>query len=74
MNTNTKLIDTLIQIINSLSREERILLEENLFFNSSEPSIEDLLNLAQTGNCFDFLASEPDIYSLEDGEPINGNR
>ncbi len=70
---NTQLIDTLIKIINSLSKEERNLLEDNLFFSSSEPSTQDLINLAQASNCFDFLANEPDLYSLKDGEPINEN-
>ena len=34
------------------------------------PSAKELENLAQTGGAFDFLHDEPDIYTLEDGEPI----
>ena len=28
------------------------------------------MQLAQSGGCFDFLHDEPDIYTIEDGEPI----
>lgn len=67
---NTKLVESLLQVILSLSDEERSLLEEKLFFDSSEPSSLDLMLLAQTGGAFNFLENEPDIYSLDDGEPI----
>ncbi|MEH1891095.1 MAG: hypothetical protein V7K92_17150 [Nostoc sp.] len=67
---NTKLVESLLQVILSLSDEERSLLEEKLFFNSSEPLTRDLMLLAQTGEAFNFLENEPDIYSLDDGEPI----
>ena len=67
---NTKLVESLLQVILSLSNEERSLLEEKLFFDSSEPSTRDLMLLAQTGGAFNFLENELDIYSLDDGEPI----
>ncbi|QSJ17901.1 hypothetical protein JYQ62_03295 [Nostoc sp. UHCC 0702] len=67
---NTKLVESLLQVILSLSNEERSLLEEKLFFDSSEPSIRDLIQLAQIGGSFKFLEDEPDIYTIEDGEPI----
>ncbi|MCC5626330.1 hypothetical protein [Nostoc sp. CHAB 5715] len=67
---NTKLVESLLQVILSLSDEERSLLEEKLFFDSSEPSTHDLMLLAQTSGTFNFLENEPDIYSLDDGEPI----
>ena len=67
---NTKLVDSLVQVILSLSQEERTLLEKKLFFDESEPSTPELIQLAQTGNSFDFLQDEPDIYSLKDGEPL----
>ncbi|MEH2288437.1 hypothetical protein [Nostoc sp.] len=67
---NTKLIESLLQAILSLSDEERSLLEEKLFFDLSEPSTRDLMLLAQTGETFNFLENEPDIYSLDDGELI----
>lgn len=67
---NTKLVDSLVQVILSLSQEERTLLEKKLFFDESEPSTQELMQIAQTGNSFDFLRDEPDIYSLKDGEPV----
>ncbi|MDJ0576341.1 MAG: hypothetical protein QNJ65_14370 [Xenococcaceae cyanobacterium MO_234.B1] len=67
---NTKLVDSLVQVILSLSQEERTLLERKLFFEESEPSTKELMQIAQTGNSFDFLQDEPDIYSLKDGEPV----
>lgn len=67
---NTQLVDSLVQVILSLSQEERTLLEKKLFFDESEPSTSELMQLAQTGNSFDFLQDEPDIYSLKDGEPV----
>lgn len=34
------------------------------------PSNRELAQLAETGHAFDWLADEPDLYSLEDGEPV----
>jgi hypothetical protein len=67
---NTQLVNSLIQIIFSLSKEERNLLEEKLFFDISEPSIEELMKLAEKSGSFSFLEDEPNIYTLEDGEPV----
>lgn len=67
---NTKLIDSLIQIIQSLNPQERALLEEKLFFHPSEPTTIEIRQLAQQGGTYDFLYEEPDLYTLEDGEPI----
>ncbi|MEH1865667.1 MAG: hypothetical protein V7K69_11745 [Nostoc sp.] len=67
---NIKLVQSLVQVILSLSDEERSLLEEKLFFDLSEPLTSDLMQLSQTGGAFNFLECEPDIYSLDDGEPI----
>ena len=67
---NTKLIESLVQIIQSLSEEERLLLDKKLVEDIPYPSAKELENLAQTGGVFDFLHDEPDIYTLEDGEPI----
>jgi hypothetical protein len=67
---NSKLVVSLVQVILSLSKEERFLLEEKLFFDSSNPSTRNLMHLAQIGGSFNFLYDEPDLYTLEDGEPI----
>lgn len=66
---NTQLVNSLVRVIFSLSREERTLLEHELFFETSEPSTQELITMAQTGSSFDFLQNEPDIYTLDDGEP-----
>ena len=67
---NHKLVDSLITIIGSLSEEERKNFEEKLFFDNNQITTQELINLAQKGNSFDFLADEPDIYTLEDGESV----
>lgn len=70
MNMNMKLVESLVQVILSLSPEERSLLEEKLFFDSSNPSTRDLMQLAQSGGAFNVLYDEPELYTLEDGELI----
>ncbi|WP_414751953.1 hypothetical protein [Anabaena sp. CCY 9910] len=67
---NTKLVDSLFQVILSLSEEERSLLEEKLFFNSSYPSTPEIMQVAQKSKAFEFLHNEPNLYTLEDGEPV----
>ena len=67
---NTKLVESLTQIIFSLSKDEQILLKEKLFLELSEPSTDEIMQLAQTGKSLDFLNNEPDLYTLEDGELV----
>ncbi|OLP18513.1 hypothetical protein BST81_10565 [Leptolyngbya sp. 'hensonii'] len=67
---NTQLIDSIIQVIRSLSPEEQAILEEKLFFDFAYPSTPDIITLALQCGSFDFLNDEPDLYSLDDGEPI----
>jgi hypothetical protein len=67
---NTKLIESITQIIFSLSKDEQALLKEKLFLELSEPSTEELMKLAQMGESLNFLHNEPDLYTLEDGEPV----
>lgn len=68
---NTQLVESLVQAIRALSAEERAALEEKLFFETDEPTTSELATLAFRGGSFDFLADEPDLYSLKDGEPID---
>ena len=68
---NTQLVDSLVQAIRALSVEERAALEEKLFFEADAPTAGELVTLALGGGSFDFLADEPDLYSLVDGEPID---
>lgn len=67
---NDKLVESIFQVIMSLSKEEQDLLKEKLLFESSEPSTADLMQVAQNSGSFNFLHDEPDLYTLEDGEPI----
>jgi hypothetical protein len=34
------------------------------------PSVREIANLAQMCGSFDFLEHEPDLYTLDDGEPV----
>ena len=67
---NTQLVESIYQVIQSLSEEERSLLEEKLYTNLPYPSQQEITALAETSNVFDFLNNEPDLYSLEDGEAV----
>ena len=67
---NTQLVESIYQVIQSLSEEERSLLEEKLYTNLPYPSQEEIIALAETSNVFDFLNNEPNLYSLEDGEAV----
>lgn len=67
---NTQLVKSIYQVIQSLSDEERLLLEEKLYTNLSYPSQQELISLTEASNVFNFLHDEPDLYSLEDGEPV----
>ncbi|WP_242022033.1 hypothetical protein [Microcoleus sp. FACHB-831] len=55
----------------SLSKEEQDLLKDKLLFEFSQPSTTDLMQVAQNSGSFNFLHDEPDLYTLEDGEPIS---
>ncbi len=73
MNTrsiNLQLIESLIQITRSLSPAEQFILDQKLYENLPEPSTQELMHLADRGDAFDFLHDEPDLYTIEDGEPI----
>ncbi len=67
---NQKLVDSLISIVQSLSNDEGKIFEQKLFFEDSQVSTQDVINLALKGHSFDFLNDEPDIYTLDDGEPV----
>jgi hypothetical protein len=67
---NFQLVESLVQAIRSLSSAEQALLERRLFDDLPEPSIQELMRLANQGGAFDFLHDEPNLYTLEDGEPV----
>jgi hypothetical protein len=44
--------------------------QEQLSIDRTAPSTNEIMVLAQSGNSFDFLYDEPDLYTLNDGEPV----
>jgi hypothetical protein len=69
---NKQPIDSLAQVIRVLPTEERADLTER-FFDCTYPTARELTGLALESGSFDFLFHEPDLYSLEDGEPVTGS-
>jgi hypothetical protein len=67
---NLQLVESLVEAIRSLSTAEQTLLEQKLFSDIPEPSTQELMHLASKGGAFDFLHNEPDVYTIEDGEPV----
>ena len=67
---NIQLVESLVQAIRSLSPAEQALVEEKLFGDIPYPSTLELMHLADKGGAFDFWHDEPDLYTIEDGEPI----
>ncbi|HIK18386.1 MAG TPA: hypothetical protein IGS53_24295 [Leptolyngbyaceae cyanobacterium M33_DOE_097] len=67
---NTQLVNSIIQVIFSLSEEEQALIREKLLLSYSESSTSELVRLAETGGAFHFLEQEPDLYTVTDGEPL----
>lgn len=67
---NTQLVESIYQVVQSLSEEERLLLEQKLFPNFFDPSQQEIISLAEASNIFIFLDDEPNIYTLEDGQPV----
>jgi hypothetical protein len=66
---NQQSIDSLAQVIRVLPIEEHVDLTEQ-FFDCAYPTPPELTGLALESGSFDFLFHEPDLYSLEDGEPV----
>ncbi len=67
---NTQLVESLVQVIFSLSSAERALLEDRLFGDVPYPSTQELAHLTEQGQVFEFLNHEPDLYTRDDGEPV----
>ncbi|NJO75564.1 MAG: hypothetical protein HC833_18415 [Leptolyngbyaceae cyanobacterium RM1_406_9] len=67
---NTQLVESLIQVIQSLSTTEQALLLDKLPGESPVPSTLEMMHLVEQGGAFDFWHNESDLYSLDDGEPI----
>ncbi len=74
MAMNTQLVDAIIQMILALPTKEQTVITEKLFSELAElpePSTQELAQLSMQGNSFRFLENEPDLYTLDDGEPIS---
>jgi hypothetical protein len=70
---NLQMVESIIQLIRSLPIADRQVLEQRLaveLTEYSEVTTQEIMQIAQQGGAFDFLHDEPDIYTLEDGEPI----
>jgi hypothetical protein len=67
---NTQMVESILQLIRSLPRAERNLLEQRLSEDLPELTTQELMQLSEKGGSFDFWHDEPEIYTLEDGEPI----
>ncbi|MDJ0689548.1 MAG: hypothetical protein QNJ41_13660 [Xenococcaceae cyanobacterium MO_188.B32] len=63
---NAQLVESIYKMIQSLSDEERSLLEEKLFANLSYPSQEEIDRLSAATDVYDFLnmASRLDITQI----------
>ena len=82
MAANIQLVNSIIDLIESLPQAEQNLLTQRLFFDSAVaarlggeeqtvekldyPSVSEIANLAQMGGSFEFLDREPDLYTLDD--------
>lgn len=70
MAMNTQLVDAIIQMILALPAKEQTVITEKLS-ELPDPSTQELAQLFMQGNSFRFLENEPDLYTLDDGEPIS---
>jgi hypothetical protein len=70
---NLQMVESIIQLIRSLPIAEQQLLEQRLSGELTEyPEVttEELMLLSEKGGSFDFWHNEPELYTFEDGEPI----
>jgi len=70
-NVNLQMVESIFQLIRSLPKTERTILEQRLAEEDlDEFSTEELMELSTKGGAFDFWHDEPELYTFEDGEPI----
>jgi hypothetical protein len=70
---NLQMVESIIQLIRSLPIAEQQLLEQRLSGELTEyPEVttEELMLLSEKGGSFDFWHNEPELYTFEDGEPV----
>lgn len=70
---NLQLVESIVQLIRSLPMVDRQILEQRLseeLMEYPEVTTQEIMQIAHHGGAFDFLHDEPDLYTLEDGEPV----
>ena len=67
---NVQLVESIIQVIQSLSPGEQTLLLNKLLGEFPYPSTQAMMYLVEQPGSFDFWNNEPEIYTLDDGESI----
>jgi hypothetical protein len=67
---NLKMVESILQLIRSLPQPERNILNQRLAEEIPDLTTKELMQLAEKGGAFDFLHDEPDLYTTEDGEPV----
>ncbi|WP_204137896.1 hypothetical protein [Halomicronema sp. CCY15110] len=67
---NIQLVESLLQVIHSLSASEQALLLDKLLGDVPYPSTVEMMHLAEQGGSFNFWQHEPELYTTNDGEPV----
>jgi len=67
---NFQFVKSLTLVIQSPTAREKSLLLEKVLGETSAPSTQEMMHLTELGGAFDFWHEEPDLYTLNDGEPI----
>jgi hypothetical protein len=60
-------LNQVLQFIQQVNQENNI---NHALINTPEITTQEIMALASIGGSFDFLNNEPDLYTLEDGEPV----
>ena len=60
-------LNQVLQFVNQVNQENNI---NYALTNTPEITTQEIMALADIGGSFDFLNHEPDLYTLEDGEPV----
>jgi|688.fasta_scaffold1379738_2 hypothetical protein len=60
-------LNQVLQFIHQVNQENNI---NHALTNTPEITTQEIMALADIGGSFDFLNHEPDLYTLEDGEPV----
>ncbi|MEL6381206.1 MAG: hypothetical protein AAFQ89_01785 [Cyanobacteria bacterium J06626_18] len=64
---------SLLQVIQPVSAHEQALLLAKLLGEVPYPSTSAMMHLAEQGGSFDFWHEAPNLYTIQDGEPVTGS-